>query len=230
MTATEPAAAGPDAPVVISVRGERNLEVDPELCDFTVTLRARGPERAGVLASLSQRNSDALAQLKGTWGEALEQVQTSGFSVYPETKPKSRNEQVKAYAGTVRLTVTVKDFTVLGDMILRVSDAEGRSVDGPYWRMRRDSPAYRQARTEAVADAVARAKEYAAAIGARITGLLELADDGTSMTHGVQPMRAQFGVRSASYSEAPTLELEPVRQTVYAAVQARFSATQPEEL
>jgi uncharacterized protein YggE len=221
-------------PVTVAVRGEANVEADPELCEFALTVQARGPERAAVIARLTERNNEALAQIKGAWPDALETIQSSGLSVYPEAKTRGRGEAIKAYSGSVRIQVVVKDLTVLGDMMVRLADAEGRSVDGPYWRLRRDSPVYSQARNEAVAEAVSRAKEYAAAIGARITGLLELADAGLS-AHGVATATPRsFGTMalsagSAAYS-GPAMDLEPVRQNVYASVEARFSATQPGSL
>lgn len=231
MTATEPM-PHPATPVVISVRGETTLEVDPELCEFSVTVQARGPERTGVLSRLTERNNETLTQIRGTWPEAVERIESGGVSVYPEAKGRGKGEQVKAYVGSVRIQVVVKDFTVVGDMIVRLADAESRSVNGPFWRLRTDSAVYRQARKEAVAEAVSRAKEYAAAVGSTITGLLELADTGLSASGAPQPAgrmyAARSGLGSGSY-DAP-LELEPVRQNVYASVEARFSATQPESL
>jgi uncharacterized protein len=229
MSATDP------TPVVISVRGEANLEADPELCEFAVTIQARGPERTGVLTRLTERNNEALAQIKDTWPDALEKVQSSGFAVYPEAKGRGRGEQVKAYAGSVRIQVVVKDFTVLGDMMIRLADAEGRSVDGPYWRLRRDSAVYREARNEAVGEAISRAKEYAAAVGSQVIALLELADQGLSTSGAAQPVVRAYSAMSRpggalGSGNGPVLDLEPVRQTVYAAVEGRFSATQPEAL
>lgn len=221
-------------PVTVSVRGEATIEADPELCEFGLTVQVRGPERQPVLTRLAERNNEAIAQIKDTWPDALESVQSSGLNVYPEAKSGGRGQAVKAYTGSVRIKVVVKDLTVLGDMILRLADGEGRAVDGPFWSIRRDSPLYRRAREEAVAEAVSRAKEYAAAVGSRITGLLELADAGLSAHEVGKPSPVAYGIRSqgsalGSYS-GPGLNLEPARQNVYASVEARFTATQPETL
>jgi uncharacterized protein len=218
-------------PIVVSVRGEANLEADPELCEFAVTVTARDKDRRTALEQLTKRNKDLLDQLKAEYGEALEKLETGRFSVYPELRNK-RSDKVGPYQGSVRVRIVVKDFTVLGEMITRIADAEGRSIDGPFWSLRRDSEVYRRARTEAVGEAVRRAREYADALGSQLTALLELADTGLSTGGAPAPQgRRMYAMATSARGMAdeglPALDLEPTRQNVYAAVEARFSATQP---
>jgi uncharacterized protein len=218
--------------VMVSVRGEANLEAEPELCEFTILVGAKDKDRITTLERLTQRNSQALDLVK-SYGDAVEKVETSGFTVHPEQQKSRRDEKVRTYVGAVRIRVVVKDFTVLGELISRVADDDMRSVDGPFWSLRRDSDVYRRARTLAVSEAVTRAHEYTGALGSRVTGLVELSDTGLS-TQGAQPrmMRmAAFGAAADSGYQAgpPPLDLEPVRQTVYASVEARFTASQPSE-
>ena len=87
---------------------------------------------------------------------------------------------------------------------------------GPWWSLRPDSPAHREARHAAIADALRRAREYAEALGARVTALLELADTG----RGGPADDGPGGVRRAGGAEGapPELELDPQPQTVQAAV------------
>jgi uncharacterized protein YggE len=221
-------------PIVVSVRGEANVEADPELCEFAVTVTARDKDRRTALDQLTQRNKQLLDQVKAEYGEALEKVETGRFAVYPEWRAK-RSDKVGPYQGSVRVRIVVKDFAVLGEMLTKIADADGRAIDGPFWSLRRDSPVYRRARTEAVGEAVRRAREYAEALGSQLTALLELADTGLSSA-GAPPaqFRATYAMAGASRGMAddgpPALDLEPTRQNVYAAVEARFSATQPGEL
>jgi uncharacterized protein YggE len=220
--------------VVVSVRGEATLEVEPELCELTVIVQARDKDRIATLENLTRRNSQTLDELKA-YGDAVEKLESSGFTVHPEQKPGAKDEKVRSYVGRVRIRVVVNDFTVLGEMVTRMGSGDMRSVDGPYWRLRRDSVAYRDARTRAVTEAVKRAHEYTAAIGSTLTGLVELADTGLS-THGAPPNApramsfAMAGAAPGGSYQPPPLDLEPERQTVYASVEARFTASQPESL
>ncbi|MFB6439281.1 SIMPL domain-containing protein [Streptomyces sp. NPDC056411] len=218
----------PDAPR-LAVRGEARLEVDPEIARIALTVRARGTDRSTALADLTRRNEHALTLLK-SYGDAIEQLETGSFSLTPELTEKGRHERVRAYHGRVTHTATLNDFTTLGELTTRLADLDLTSVDGPWWALRPDSPAHRAARTQAVHEAVQRAREYAEAVGARLDALLEIADLGAENGTPAQTrsMRGFAGYGSAAVQEsAPALDLEPQRQTVYASVNARFTMTRP---
>jgi hypothetical protein len=222
-------------PIVVSVRGEATLEADPELCEFAVTVTARARDHRDALEQLTQRNKELLDQVKSKYGEALEKLETGHFGVYPELRSR-RSDKIGPYQGSVRVRIVVKDFAVLGEMVTKLADGEGRAVDGPYWSLRRDSEVYRRARTEAVGEAVRRAHEYAEAVDSTLIELLELADTGLSSSGAAHPQgRAMYAMAASvpggsSQDGPPALDLEPVQQNVYAAVEARFSATQPGRL
>ncbi|MCP9208331.1 SIMPL domain-containing protein [Streptomyces sp. NEAU-Y11] len=218
----------PDTPR-LAVRGEARLEVDPELARLQITVAARGTDRRTALESLTRRNKDVL-DLVTSYGDAIETQETGAFTLTPELTAKGRHERVRAYHGRVHLTVTVTDFTVLGELTTRLGDTELTTVNGPRWALRPDSPAHREARQEAVRQAVRRAREYAGALGASLVALVELADleaeNGTMTPAAMAAPRSRSGYGGAE--QAPALDLEPVRQTVYAQVNARFTMTRPE--
>lgn len=218
----------PDQPRV-AVRGEASLEFDPEIARVTVTVSARGTGRREALESLTRRNSEVLELLKG-YGEAVEKLATGTFSVSPELTEKGRRERVRTYHGRVQITATVGDFTALGEMSTRLADMELTRVDGPWWALRVDSPAHREARQQAVREAVTRAREYAGALGAELVALVELADLGAENS---APSPAPPAARAAAFGgapaagAAPALDLEPQRQRVQAQVNARFLMSRP---
>ncbi|MFR9776726.1 SIMPL domain-containing protein [Micromonospora sp. MS34] len=210
-----------DAPVV-AVRGEAYQEVAPELARFTVTAAARDRDREATLTRLAERAA-TVRVLLDTAGPAVTRRETGQLRVWPETKRSG--ERVVAYHGSVSTTVTVDDFTALGELMLRLADHDQVEVAGPWWSLRPDSPAYREARHAAIADALARAREYAEALGARVTALVELADTGLS---AAPPMMARAAApRGGAAGAPPELELDPRPQPVQAAVEARFTISEP---
>ena len=227
------------SPALISVRGEASLTVEPELAGLTVVVAAQAKDRREAFERLVKRNDEVLELLR-SYGDSVEKVESSGVAVHPEVRRGGRDERIRAYRGTVRIEVAIADFAVLGEIVARVADLEAAHLEGPSWRLRRDSPVYRKARTRAVREALNRAQDYAEALGSRITGLIELADTGLMQSQVQRPMHAATlaaarggaGGPGAAFGGAapdapPTLDLEPVSQEVRASVEARFAATQP---
>ncbi|MGX1850932.1 SIMPL domain-containing protein [Streptomyces sp. NPDC055299] len=217
----------PDTPR-LAVRGEARLEVDPEIARIAVTVSARGTDRSAALTDLTRRNEQALTLIK-TYGDAIENLETGTFSLTPQLPERGRHERIRAYHGRVTHTATLNDFTTLGELTTRLADLDLTRVDGPWWALRPDSPAHRAARTQAVHEAVQRAREYAEAVGARLDALLEIADlgaDNAAPTAG-PALRSAPGYGAPAQEAAPALDLEPQRQTVHASVNARLTMTRP---
>ncbi|MFD3718585.1 SIMPL domain-containing protein [Streptomyces sp. NPDC058674] len=220
----------PEVPRV-AVRGEAHLEVDPEIARIGITVSARGTDRRSALDDLTRRNNAVLDLVK-SYGDPVEKLETGAFSISPELTRHGRGERVRAYHGRVHITAELSDFTTLGELTSRLADLELTQVDGPWWALRPTSPAHGEARRQAVLEAVQRAREYAEALGARLSALVELADLGAE--NGL-PFQAApgAGMRTMAFGAtedagAPPLDLEPQRQTVYAQVNARFTMTPPQ--
>ncbi|MFG1666711.1 SIMPL domain-containing protein [Streptomyces sp. Y7] len=220
----------PDAPR-IAVRGEARLEVDPEIARIGITVTSRGKDRRAALDDLTRRNAAVLDLVK-SYGDAVERLETGAFSISPELKDKGRGERVHAYHGRVHITAVLTDFTALGELTTRLADLDLTRVDGPWWALRPDSPAHRQARQQAVREAVQRAREYAEALGSSLAALVELADIGAENAPPY-PQAPGGRMRSMAYAAAEDeaaapLDLEPQRQHVHAQVNARFTMTPPQ--
>ncbi|MDJ0344490.1 SIMPL domain-containing protein [Streptomyces sp. H10-C2] len=224
----------PAAPHV-GVRGEATIEVEPELARISVTVKARGADRRHTLDDLTRRNTQALDLIKG-YGDAIENLETGTFYLAPELRERGRDrgEKIRAYHGTVRIGATLTDFTALGELTTRLADLELTAVDGPWWSLRPQSPAYREARRQAVRDALQRGREYAEALGATLTALIELADEGVHQAtpypkQGFAGMSTRAVAAPGTADMAPqALDLEPERQSVYAHVTAHFTMTPPD--
>ncbi|MER5829553.1 SIMPL domain-containing protein [Streptomyces sp. NPDC002130] len=236
MTAATPDASQPAVPYGtpeaprIAVRGEARLEVDPEIARIGITVAARGRDRRSALDDLTRRNAGVLDLVK-SYGDAVERLETGAFSITPELTKHGRGERVRTYHGSVRVTAELTDFTSLGELTTRLADLELTRVDGPWWTLRPDSPAHREARKKAVHEAVQRAREYADALGTTLSALVELADIGAESAPPAYPpapgrMRSAAFAGAAEDTPAP-LDLEPQRQRVHAQINARFTMVPP---
>lgn len=212
------------------MRGEAVIEAEPELATLVITVEAQGPDRQATMDALLQR-ARAVTELVERFAEGVERSETSRLHVYPELERK-KTEKVRRYVGSTTITLMVHDFAVLSDLVISASAIELATVDGPWWRLRPDSPVYRSARIAAAADALTRARDYAQAYGAQVVGLVEIADEG--MAHQQQPPVSplSFGVRAMESSGREmadgSFDLAPASQQVTGHVEARFELTRPD--
>lgn len=205
-----------DQPVV-TVRGEAFREVPPETASFAVTVSARDKDRETALRRLRERAAAVNAVLDGV---PTEKRETGLVQVHPQLKP--RGERVGAYEGRVSTTVTVTDFESLGELMLRLAELDQTSVAGPWWQLRPGSTAGAEVRRAAIDDALAKAREYADAVGARVERLIEIADESPGVGHFTN-------LRAASFESAtPDLDIDPQAQTVSAGVVVRVAISEPQ--
>lgn len=216
----------------VAVRGDYRTEVEPEYARLVATVSSAGADRDRVLTQLARRVAEIRHLVEG-YGEAVERIEGHPLRAGPQFKNGKPTEKVTGYTASTALGVVVVDFTVLGDLVLRLADADMVAVTGPSWALRPDSSAFARARTEAVREARLRAEQYAAAIGAELTGLLEIADAGLSGDRpeaAAVPLAAHRSRRSRASSVADEVEIDltPVPLEVSATVQARFTISRPD--
>jgi uncharacterized protein len=231
MAETGPSAHGP----VVRVRGESRMEVEPEIARFAVEVRAQDKDRHRTVRSLSARNELVVKRIRAC-GDSLAELHTGMMRVSPVLRDR-RGERARNYQGRVRLTAELEDFDALGSLLAELATGELTQVEGPWWRLRGDSPRYAEARAAAVREAVERARIYARALGSELTGLVELADTGlssalrrdTSDTSHVTVYRTSSGA-VPEQAGAPDIGLEPRTIEVEAHVEATFTISTPDEL
>lgn len=225
---------------IVAVRGEAVIDAEPETARIKVTVTARDKDRSLTLTRLAAR-MDAVREVLDAHPDAIERRETGHLVVYPESRSwLGGGERVGAYTGSGSTAVVITDFTLLGEILVRLGNLDQAHIDGPWWEIRPDSPVYRQARQAAVLAAVTRATQYAEALGAHLTGLIDVADVGLTITAAPHPPshdphtapRKSRGWRlalggSAANQQPPPLRLDPGTQHVHAEAEARFTMSPP---
>jgi uncharacterized protein len=212
---------------LITVRGEASVETDPELAQLTVVVHALGEDRGQILRRIAACDH-ARSELVDGYGKAIERHEPSMLAVHPWGREFCDGR----YVGTSTWTITVVDFTVLGELVTRLTEGDAAELCGPRWMLRPAGEVQRGVRQAAVHDAVCRAREYATALGCELTGLVELTDSGLTTT----PASRNTGFDGDVLGEEETLQAGaalpvtctlPERQLVRARVLARFTSTAP---
>ncbi|MGI5951557.1 MAG: SIMPL domain-containing protein [Brooklawnia sp.] len=216
---------------IVSVRGQATIVVAPETAAIVVHALVRRPKRADVEADLVRIDS-AIQAVLTRMRSALRRSSASAISIHPVLKDR-RSTAIQTYQGRRSWHLDVHDFSALPELLSLLLIGDEIEIAGPYWGLEPDSVAYQQAREQALRDALLRARSYAAAFGARIDGLLQLADQG--MSGGLDPipresiaLAAAPMARGAASAGVEAISLEPTEQAVYGSVEARFSMTTPD--
>ncbi len=218
---------------MLAVQGEAILEVDPEIARIDVSVAAVDRDRAKTLQLLNDR-AVAVDKVLASFPDVIEKNETSGVRVSPQLAGRAVRDRVSGYHGAVYHAITVTGFDRLGELMAQLADLDQTEVGGPWWELRPGSPVYGRARVTAVRDAVRRARDYAAALGSDLTGLVELADArllsdsrGQAEQLASASARLPHRVRQAAPEEF-SFDMVPAKQVVRATVEARFTIGAPD--
>jgi uncharacterized protein len=221
----------PQAPM-LAVRGEAVLEVPAEVARIDVSVAASERDQATTLRLLNER-AVAVDKILADFPDAIERTESSRVRVSPRLPSRATRTGDAGYHGAVYHAITVIGFDRLGELMAELAGQDQIEVGGPWWELRAGSPVYGQVRVAAVRDAVQRARDYAAALGTELVGLVELADarlltDSRGQAETLTPpsSRLPHRVRAAAPEEFG-FDLVPAKQVVRASVEARFTLIEP---
>jgi uncharacterized protein len=219
---------------VLAVKGEAVFEVEPDVARIEVSVAAVDGDRTRTLRLLTERAA-AVAKVLDGFPDVVERTEASAIRVSPQLAGQAGPDRAPGYHGAVYHAITVTGFDRLGELMAQLGDQELAQVGGPWWELRPGSPAYRRVRVAAVRDAVRRARDYAAALGSELVGLIELADarllsDSRGQAEALTPSKAGLPhrVRAAAPADQVVVGLVPARQVVRATVEARFTIREPD--
>lgn len=204
---------------VVTVRGEAELACPPDLATISATIHQTGSNADQVRRGLAEA-SERIRAIVELHRQDLERHSTSGLHVGPTFSGRGARK-ISGYGGSLSSELVVADFGALPRLLAAVTALDGAQVNGPWWSLRPANPVYRQVRIAAIADARARAVDYAAAFDAALGSLVEVSDLEGSFQPQPRMMKAAFAMDAAGSGE-PELDLEPAEQRVSAQVTVRF--------
>ena len=179
---TAPVAAAPTVTLAaattattITVVGDGTGLATPDQAVLSIGVQATRPDVRGAVAAMTAEMNKLNASLKSS-GVAAKDIQTTGISVYQATTccPNA----VSGYVASQSLNVTVHHLNNVGSVIAAAVDAVGNDIqlNGVNMFVGDPNPAIKAARAAAMADANARAQEWARLAGHHVGGLISLAE------------------------------------------------------
>jgi uncharacterized protein len=127
----------------------------------------------------------------------------------------------------VNVVITVRAFELLDPLGTVLTGHETVSVHQVSWDVDWDNPGWRDVRAAAIAAAIAKGRDYAAALGGSLRAVAHIADAGL-LGSDSSPFTARSGVAFAAGGvgggESDPPSLDPVPQELTAVIEARLVA------
>lgn len=166
-TAAVPAGSAPLNTITVVGYGEAIGA--PDIAQIELGIDVTNADVGEAISQNNERMSALTEALTGA-GVAAEDIQTTGFNVWPEDRydPQGQPTGERVYHVQNVVRVKVRDLTKLGGVIEAALDAGANQVYGLSFTIDDPTELENAAREDAVADARARAEKLAEALGMRV--------------------------------------------------------------
>jgi uncharacterized protein YggE len=183
LLAVSPAAAQEEAPRRLVVIGTGEASARPDVAVISAGVLVQAATASAALAENTRAMNAVLEQLRAA-GLAAQDVQTAQFAVMPlyENRPpdpqRTEPPGIVGYQVSNQVTARVRDVDRLGATLDALVSASANSIDGPYFDIADPARVLGEARDAAVADALAKARRFAAAAGVQLGEILAIEEGG----------------------------------------------------
>jgi uncharacterized protein YggE len=201
----------------ISVSGTGRVSVQPDVADLRLGVnisRLTVDEARNDAASTMAAILDAVAKA----GVAKKDVRTSLLSVQPRYEYRDNEPpRLAGYELANVVEVTVRNLAKLGDVVDGSLKAGATSMDSLSFRLDDPSPAEKQARTLAMAQARSRADVLAEAGGLTITGVSDVSEGGAMppRPYAAKAERMMMAADASTPVETGSLEIAVTVSVTY---------------
>ena len=188
------------APREIIVTGEGRVDAVPDMAVITVgvTHEDRGADTAMRVVSDSVRQILARLEQSGVASGDIQTRQISLNAVWANRKPSdSGRPSITGFVASNTVLVRVRDLDRLGTILETLIDSGANDFSGLQFALQDPRPMMDQARTEAVADAIAKARLLADAAGITLGPVQSITEQGA------RPVLMRMEMAAASDASMP---------------------------
>ena len=200
----------------ITVTGTGNVTGTPNQLVLAMGVQVNGSSVGSALGNANNAVNRVTAALKAD-GVAANDIQTSGLSIWPNYP---NNSQVpNGYSVSESLTATLNSLSAAGAQIDAAVHAGGNAttVSGISLNLTDTSALLAQARARAVADATAKAGQYAKALGEPLGPVLSITDQASTQPYPVYAAESGAAAKASVPISPGTQQLSVSITVVFAA-------------
>jgi uncharacterized protein YggE len=209
----------------VAVHGTAHRDVTPDRFEATVRVVCRAAEATVAAAALIAGFDRVEAAIEALPVELDVTARRSGVSQRRVVWPDQPPAWIASRSATLTSGAIEQAGAIIGPFADLIGAVDGIELDGPTWHLDRDNSVHGELQAEAVHAALIRARRYAAALGATLGPLIELADPGLDGYRGT-PMRAMAAYGTGGEG-LETMDFTPVPIEVEASVEGRWALILP---
>jgi uncharacterized protein YggE len=164
-----------DSGHTITVPGTGTVQVEPDTATVNLGVQVTRPTGAEAMEQVSS-DAAAITEALVAAGIAEEDIQTTNLSLYSMTGDDGST--VTGYNASLSINVTVRDIDTVGSTIDTAQQAggDGFTIGGVAFSFADPESVLEQARIDALANARAKAEQYAAAAGVELGGVVSIVE------------------------------------------------------
>ena len=221
LAALTPALASDDeAPKrTISLNGTGTVKLAPDIVTISTGVESEAVVAKDALAKNTASMTKVIEELKQSGIEARD-IQTTNFSVEPryDIRDEDKAPKLVGYHVTNSVFITVRDITKLGEVLDKIVSLGANSIGGISFGVANREAVENEARKLAMADAIAKAKLFAEAAGAKLGEVMTISEQGGYQPYfekraaapmaAAAPVPIEAGTESVSMQVSVTWELK----------------------
>ncbi len=187
----------------ISVNGTGRVKAAPDVADISLGVTKQGKEAAEA-AKKAAEAMDAMVKALLDLGIDQKDIQTTNLSLSPQYDYNNTPATIEAWQANNMINVTIRDIESVGSVVDTATAAGATDVNGINFRVEDPTEAEMAARSEAVADARAKADQLAADAGVTISGIISITESGGQPPQPIYMDRAEMAFAGAADVAAST--------------------------
>lgn len=182
----------------ISVSGSGKAILSPDIATISIGVHTENKSAAKAVQA-NNTQIQAVTETLQEFGTAAKDIQTTNFSIYPQQQYDNNGRPTGEIQYIVENTVyvTVRDLDKVGELLDAVVEAGANTISGIQFDVEDKTAALSAARTAAVNDAEAIAKEMAVAAGVTLGEVQTMSIYGSSSPRPVE-MVSMLGADQAT--------------------------------
>src|SRR5690348_5853413 len=175
----------------LAMTGHGEIRGVPDMAQVTTGVTTNAATAAQALAANSARMKAVFAALEKL-GVPQKNVQTTNFFISPQYTNGDNNNprRLTGYQVNNDVSVRLEDIAKVGSTMDALVMAGANQMNGISFSIREPAPLLEKARTQAIADARARAETYAKAAGVSLGSILSISESGNEPPRPMYRMAA----------------------------------------